>query len=128
YYYTHDEDPQTPDGYPPVPDDRQRVLFDYLVTPGTNLTLKSQVAYQSDQFITRDFFESEYHADTQPNTYTELNKAWSNWNLNTLAQYRVNDYQQTVERLPEVRLTGLRQQIGPSPFYFESDNSAGYFT
>lgn len=128
YYYTHDEDPTSTVGYAPVPEDRQRALFDYQWNARSNLTVKSQVAYQSDPFVLRDFFESEYHDDTQPNSFTEVNKQWSNWNLNTLAQYRVNDFQETVERLPEVRLSGLRQQIGPTPLYYESESSAGYFT
>src|SRR6185369_15360737 len=40
---------------------------------------------------------------------------------------RVNDFLETVERLPEVRLTGFRQQIGSSPLFYESESSAGYY-
>jgi len=47
--------------------------------------------------------------------------------LNAFAQFRVNDFQETVERLPDVKLTGLRQQIGPTPLYYESESSVGYF-
>ena len=32
-----------------------------------------------------------------------------------------------VERLPDLKLTGLRQQLGPTPLYYESESSLGYF-
>jgi len=32
-----------------------------------------------------------------------------------------------VERLPDLRLTGYRQQLWESPFYYESETSAGYY-
>jgi lipopolysaccharide assembly outer membrane protein LptD (OstA) len=85
------------------------------------------VRYHSDQFVTRDFFESEYRENVQPNTFVEVNQRWSNFTLDVLAQPRVNDFFETVERLPDIKLTGLRQQIGVTPLYYESDSSFGYF-
>ena len=32
-----------------------------------------------------------------------------------------------MERLPDIRLTGFRQQIGSTPLYYESESSAGYY-
>ncbi len=127
YYYAHDLNPREVDGFPKPPADRQRVLFEYEKMMRTNLTVKSAVAYQSDPFIVRDFFESEYHDSVQPKSFAEVNRQWPNWNLNTLAQFRVNDFAETVERLPDVKLTGLRQQVGPTPLYYESESSMGYF-
>ncbi len=127
YYYAHDEDPRRVFGFETPPDDRQRVLFAHQVSPRTNLTFKAKVAYQSDPFITRDFFESEYNDEAQPKSFVEADQAWRNWNLNALTQFRVNDFQETVERLPDVKLNGLRQRIGESPLYYESESSVGYF-
>jgi LPS-assembly protein len=128
YYYTQDRNPGI-DGpiTPPIPENRQRLYFGYQATPLTNLTLKSQVAYWSDPLITHDFFESEYRKDIQPKTFFEANQLWQNWSLDALAQPRVNNFFETVERLPEVRLNGFRQQIGNTPFYYESESSAGWF-
>jgi LPS-assembly protein len=39
----------------------------------------------------------------------------------------VNPFWETVERLPDVRLTGFRQEIGSTPVYYESQSSLGYF-
>ena len=32
-----------------------------------------------------------------------------------------------MERLPDVKITAIRQQLGASPIYYEGDNSIGYF-
>jgi lipopolysaccharide assembly outer membrane protein LptD (OstA) len=127
YYYTHDEDTEPDNNGVPIDKDRQRFWFEHEGTLRTNLTLKSAVRYQSDSQIVRDFFESEYHENTQPSTFLELNQLWSNWSLNLLAQPRVNEFQETVERLPDLKLTGLRQQIGRTPLFYDSESSAGYY-
>jgi LPS-assembly protein len=127
YYYIHDLEPgQAPDGSAIAPD-RQRVYFWHLGTLRTNLTVRSVVAWQSDAQIIRDFFESEYHRNAQPNSFVELEQAWPNYSLHLLVQPRVNDFWQAVQRLPELRLRGYRQQVGSSPFYYDSDSSLGYY-
>lgn len=128
YYYAHDNLPGTdPITSAVLPTVRQRALFTYDAMPLTNLTIKSQVSYQSDPYIIRDFFESQYQRDIQPNTFVDINRYWRNWSLDVLAQPRINAFNETVERLPEVRLTGYRQEIGNLPFYYESESSAGYY-
>jgi lipopolysaccharide assembly outer membrane protein LptD (OstA) len=127
YYYTRDEDPESDNFNVPIDRDRQRLWFEHQGTLRTNLTLKSAVRYQSDADVVRDFFETEYRQNTQPSTFVELNQLWSNWSLNVLARPRVNEFQETVERLPDLKLSGLRQQIGLTPFFYESESSAGYF-
>jgi LPS-assembly protein len=127
YYYTRDKRPEQVSTGEEIDEDRQRAWFTHQGTLRTNLTLKAAVRYQSDSQIIRDFFETEYRENTQPSTFVELNQLWSNWSLSLLAQPRVNDFQETVERLPDLKLTGLRQQLGPTPFYYESESSLGYF-
>ena len=127
YYYTHDEKPGKDSREDPINKDRQRVWFEYLNTPRTNLTVRGAVRYQSDSKMIRDFFESEFRENPQPSTFVEINQQWSNWSLDLLAQPRINTFQETVERLPDLKLTGLRQQIGPTPLFYESDSSFGYY-
>ena len=127
YYYAHDEDPKQRPGYEKPGANRQRIYFGEQLNIRTNLTVRGVVSYQNDPSVVRDFFESEYQDDVQPKSFVEANQDWSNWNLNALTLFRVNDFQETVERLPDVKLTGLRQQIGPSPLYYESESSVGYF-
>ena len=127
YYYTHDDDPGTNAAGAALPSDRQRVYFTYKANPFTNTYFKSIVRYQSDSDIIKDFYEGEYRQDPQPDTYFYANKFWQNFSLSAIAQPRILDFLETVERLPEVRLAGLPQQIGNTPLYYETVNSAGYY-
>ncbi len=127
YYYIYDRDPSESGITNDLPHDRQRVSFSYLGTPATNLSVRSVVRYQSDFAVLRDFFESEYVQTPQPSTYFEANKVWQNFSLDAVAQPRLNNFLETVERLPDVRLTGYRQQLWETPLYYESQSSAGYF-
>lgn len=128
YYYARDHKPGLdPNLNTPLPRDRDRVYFSYNANPLTNLTIQSQVDYQRDPYITHDFFESQYKRDIQPNTFVDANQFWGNWSVDALTQTRVNPYWETVERLPDVRLTGFRQEIAHTGVYYESQSSLGYF-
>jgi len=134
YYYMNDQDPpkaQDPgnDPFNPkrVDSDRQRVAFSHQATLRSNLTVKAVADYQSDYRVEKDFFESEYRVNPQPKSFLEVNQLWSNFSLDVLAQPRLNDFLETVERLPDVKLTAFRQQLGETPFYYESESSIGYY-
>jgi len=128
YYYIHDHDSQA-DGLP-VPHlgpSRQRMSFEYTNGPSTNFSAKIIAHYQSDPLIIRDFFESEYTADVEPASFAEVNQLWPNFTLDAMAQPRLVDFFETVERLPDIKFTGLLQQVGATPIYYQSESSVGYF-
>jgi LPS-assembly protein len=127
YYYLHDTDTAADNLGVPIPENRQRVYFSYDANPATNLYAKALVRYDSDFAVLRDFFQGEYNRDPQPDSFFELNKLWQNFSVDAYVQPRVNNFLQTVERLPDIRLTGYRQQIGASPLYYESESSVGYY-
>ncbi len=127
HYYTRDDDPRTNIIAAPIYENRQRFRFQYQANPFTNLNVKSLVRFQNDPGVVRDFFESEYRENPQPYTFVEVNKFWQNFSLDVLAQPRVNNFYETVERLPDVRLSGFRQQLGNTPLYYESESSAGWY-
>lgn len=126
-YYTHDDRAGTNGVGGAINNDRHRLSFSHRVEIRTNLTVKAVVREQSDAFLIRDFIEQEYRQNIQPNSFLEVNQLWSNWSLNLLVQPRINDFFETVERLPDVKLTGFRQQIGVTPLYYESESTAGYY-
>ncbi len=126
YYYMYDTDPSE-SGDPNTPNNRQRVDFQYQAMPFTNFTVKSMVRYQSDTNIVREFFDGEYFQNPQPDTFFDFNKFWQNWSADAYIQPRLNNFLDTIERLPEVRLTGDRQQLFDTPVYYESQSSAGYY-
>jgi lipopolysaccharide assembly outer membrane protein LptD (OstA) len=131
YYYLHDHNPNlgTNGIVNPVsiPSDRQRVYLGWQATPSTNLNLKALVNYQSDPLLLHDFFDGEYTRNPQPNTFVEVNKYSENWSLDALTTPELNNFFDQVERLPDVKFTGLRQQIFDTPVYYESESSAGYY-
>jgi lipopolysaccharide assembly outer membrane protein LptD (OstA) len=127
YYYLYDQDPNYRDDGLNLPDNRQRVWLSYDANPATNLTIKSMVRYQGDPDVVRDFFDNEYRRNPQPSTYFDVNKYWQNFSLDLYAQPRLNDWLETVEKLPDLRLTGYRQQIASTPLFYESESSAGWY-
>lgn len=128
YYYAHDTDP-TADGFlvPHLGENRQRMAFDYESPNATNFSAKIIANYQSDPLIIRDFYESEYRADIEPASFAEVNQLWRNFTMDAMAQPRLVNFFETVERLPDVKLTGLRQEVANSPIYYQSESSIGYF-
>jgi LPS-assembly protein len=127
-YYAHDMDPETDSNGEAIAPDRSRVYFTYQTILRTNLTFKGAVRWQTDERVTRDFFESDYRRDPKPDSFFELNQLWPNFSLNVLTRPQVNDFFETVERLPDIKFSGFRQQLGQSPLYYESESSAGYLT
>jgi len=128
YYYAHDQDPQA-DGIPAphLGENRQRGQFYYDVYPSSNVTARVVANYQSDPLVIRDFYLSEYNKNVEPASFGEVNELWPNWVLDGMVQPRLVNFFETVERLPDVKLTGLRQELGATPIYYESETSAGYF-
>jgi hypothetical protein len=57
----------------------------------------------------------------------EANPYWDNWSLDALASPRINSFFNQVERLPDVKLTGFRQQVLDTPLYYDSESSFGYY-
>ena len=132
YYYLNDQEPNTSTNafpqYGSIPNNRQIFNFNWQATPATNLNLKALVNYQSDPLVMHDFYAGDYAANPQPGSFVEANKYWDNWSLDALTTPRINSYFDQVERLPDVRLTGFRQQVLDTPVYYDSQSSAGWFT
>jgi len=128
YYYQYDHEPWlSSSNGAGIPKNRERLYFTYTNFPATNLEIRAMARYQGDSNVVRDFFLGEYAQNPQPDSYIEGNKFWKNFSVDTYAQPRFNDFLETVERLPDVRLTGYRQEVGDTPVYYQSQSSAGYY-
>lgn len=117
-------DPITGD---PIDRQRDRIRFHHQVTLRPDLTATAVVGRQSDPWVTRDFFEDEFRSNPMPGTHLEVQQAWPDFTLNALTRLQVNDFFETVERLPDVRLSAHRQELGHSGLFYESETSAGWF-
>ncbi len=127
YYWVHDLEPGLDSNDEAIDADRQRFRLFHEAQLDPTFTARAMVRYQSDEYIVRDFFEQEYRENVQPGSYLELHKAWRNFSLNALAQPQLNSFQETVERLPDVKFSAHRQQLGQLPLYYESESDAGWF-
>ena len=127
YYYMNDLEPNSDNlTSENISSHRHRVYFSHLGEPYTNLTVRAQVRYESDPNVNRDFFESYYRQNPHPSTFLEVNKFWDNFSLDLYTQPRVNYFLETIERLPDIRLTGYRQQLWDLPVYYQSESSFAY--
>ena len=127
-YYLDDREPELDTRGNRITNDRFRIGWFHQAQIKTNLTAKVSIQKMSDPLLNRNFFENFHRQNTQPRSYLELNQQWRNFALSALAQPRVNTFFNRVERLPEIKFTGLRQQIGATPLFYESETSAGYFS
>lgn len=127
FYYVHDDEPGLSLSGRPVAADRHRTELWHSAALDTNLTLRVHLREQRDDTFIRDFFETEYRRNIQPSSFVELNKLWPNFSLNALVQPRLNSGFETVERLPDVKLSALPQELGTTPVYYQSESSLGWF-
>lgn len=127
YYWTDDHDAGLDANGDVIDPRRQRFRLFHEAQIDPSFTARAMVRYQNDEYIVRDFFEDEYRENVQPSSWLELHKAWSNFSLNTLAQPQLNGFQETVERLPDVKFSAHRQQLWELPLYYESETDAGWF-
>ncbi len=119
-----EDDPLT--GRPPDTQ-RERIRFIHRATLRPGLTATAVVRQQSDPWVVRDFFEDEYRQNPRPSTFFEVQQVWPDFTLNALTRAQVNDFFETVERLPDVRLSAYRQELGESGIYYEGEDSVGWF-
>ena len=100
-------------------------------------TLPGQVRLAADvEYVNnRDYFTEfgevaeEYNKDTTESVVS-ASRSWGKTSLTGQVKYlkdltQSND--QTLQRLPELRLTSARQRLGESPFYLGFDSSSTYF-
>jgi LPS-assembly protein len=124
-YFAFDDDPLNDSNSNPLNRERQWLSFNHRAK-WDELSLMTMFNYESDEYVRRDFFEHEYRDNAQPQSFLELNQNWPDYNLSFLAQPRLNDHYGTLERLPDLKLTGLRQRIRDTPFYYDQETSIAY--
>ncbi len=117
-----DEDPATKD----VEQERYRLKVSHQqVFPDTSyLFLRSE--YLSDAYLREDFFESEYRESRQPENYVSYTRRGDQVTVGALTRFRLNDFYENVDRMPELSLDAMRQRLGDSAFYYESRTTASF--
>ena len=114
----------------PIDTDRGFVEWRHQHHIGERISLTSSVSYWSDSEVTRDFRDSYFKDNQQPDTFAEAVYAGDNYFLSAFGRFRPNDFQLVQERLPEVRFdmlpvpvfnTGAYQRFSASYAHLEED-------
>jgi hypothetical protein len=109
-----------------VESDRLRLTFrhDALLSPTDYLTIRS--SYLSDSYLLEDFYMDEYRDLVQPESFADYTHIGMGYTFSLGAYHRVNEFYETVNRLPDARLDLLRSEIGASGLYYESATRGGW--
>jgi len=127
-YYADDQEPIADDDPPDkdVDSDRYRIRFEDAHTFTAQDTALIRAHYLSDTDILEDFFEDEFRQERQPDNFISFTHREDNYTVNGIARSRLNDFYNSVNRLPEVSLDAFRQPIKESSFFYESLTSGSF--
>ncbi len=77
----------------------------------------------TDEYVLQDFFEKEFRSEIEQSTFVTLTKNTEHWGSMIHVQKRLNDFERTVERLPEVRFDWKNQPFFHPNLYYENQIS-----
>jgi hypothetical protein len=128
-YYANDQGAKSDDHYttgPQVDEQRYRLRLQQNSTFSDRDYFLSDMNYLSDRYVMEDFFNKEHRTSYQPQNYAVYTHRGEDMTLGVGLYKRFNDFFTAVDRLPDVTLDMNRQQLGDSPFYYDSRSSATY--
>lgn len=112
-------------------DDRYALAWQHQGTLPKRVCLSTDVEYVSSKDYFEDFGEvaEEYNKD-KAQSVISLSRKWGKLNLTGQLKYIKDleqDNDQTLQRLPEIKLAIGRKRLGKTPFYFDFDSTSTYF-
>lgn len=126
-YYASDDEPVDEDDIgEDITRDRYRLRLDHRQTFTDTTYGFLTLNKLSDPDVLEDFFEREYRYNVQPDSRANVTHYGQAYTLTAVARPKLNEFYTVVERLPEVSLDYRRMRIGETPFYYDSESSAGW--
>jgi LPS-assembly protein len=111
--YIKDQGPQQIDRLEETIDSNRYFLdWRHQQAVGEHVSITAKGTYWSDSEVTKDFRESLFLDDQQPDNFVEAVHNGNHYLLSVFTRYRPNDFHLIQERLPEVRFDWL-----PTPFF-----------
>src|SRR3984893_11851796 len=104
----------------PISAGRYRILYQSRTYITSDLSAVVDFNKLSDQYFLQDFYSRLFTYDPQPDTYFELVKSGEAYTLTALARVQVNNFQETVERLPELSWEIARTPLFNGPIFYEA--------
>lgn len=105
-----------------IDEQRGRVKFEHSIALSDVDTVRVRAQWLSDVSVREDFFEREYRQSRQPDNALSWNRWGEIVSLGLVNRFRINDFYETVERLPEVWLSVNSIDIGGQGLFYESQN------
>ena len=75
----------------------------------------------SDPFVMQDFYQGEFRIDPVPDSVVSVAKTDPFYTLTAIARFRVNEFFEQTERLPEVVLDIKRHALFGGPIFYEGE-------
>lgn len=129
-YYINDDDPQNKHDLTAyqrlVDSQRYRIKLTDREQINDETYFATKLNWLSDPLITRDFFNTEYKNEANPENYAVVQHSAENYAASLRVDHRMNDFYTTVDRTPELTYDWYRARIGDTPFFFESENNGSY--
>ena len=132
-YYAHDTSPlekrndeeiESLDGI--IDNDRYRIRLSDVRNLSDRDYATTELNYLSDPAVLEDFFDDEYRHNVQPENRVTLVHRADRFVAGLELNKRLNDFYESVNRLPEATLDVPRMQLGESSFYYQSQNAAAF--
>lgn len=123
-FYLLDDRRATEDDRPPdrVDATRYRLSLQHAINTSPRDRWLLQADYLSDSYLLRDFYEDTYRRRRQPDNLVSYAHRAPSFSAGALMRFRLNDFYEQVERLPEVWLDVMRREAFAEGLYYESQN------
>ncbi len=77
----------------------------------------------ADEYFLQEFFQKEHRSEVEPSSFVTLTKNGERYGALIHATKKMNSFESTVERLPEVRVNWKNQPLGNKGLYYENETS-----
>ncbi len=101
-------------------EDRYRLKLRHQSPLGERSSLFAQSTYMSDPYVEEDFFRKDYREAVQPENRVSWLYRGDYFLFSLLGAGRLNDFYESVDRLPEATLTVPALRLGEWPLFYES--------
>ena len=109
-----------------IDESRYRIHVDHHEQFTDETYFQTEINYLSDPLLLDDFFEDEYRRNVNVENFAVVQHSTDELAAGVRVDKRLNDFYQTVDRMPEGSFNLYRRAIGEY-LYFQSDNRAGYY-
>lgn len=109
-----------------IPKNRYEFRLSNLTYFNPRLSFRGQVDMLSDYNFLEEYFEARYNKDVQPPSFAALDYQGDSFSGIVQSTFKVNSFDVTVERLPEVRFDIFRKELFEG-VYYQSQTSGGYY-